>query len=275
MTTQTSTLPELASDYPLTKQQIVQFQRDGHILLRGLATKDEIAAYRPVILAARDQYGQKATPLEQRDTYGKAFLKGMNMWPHDEGVRKFVCARRFAKIAAELLGQAGVRVYHDQALLKEAGGGLTPWHQDQHYWPLKTDNTITMWMPLVDVTYEMGTMHFASGSHKNGYLGDLPISDKSEAQFEQFIKERGYKKVPGVSMAAGDATLHYGWTLHGAPGNSSNRTREVMTIIWYPDGTLVGRLDNANRERDRDRWLPGLKPGDVAASELNPLVFKR
>jgi hypothetical protein len=48
-----------------------------------------------------------------------------------------------------------------------------------------------------------------------------------------------------------------------------------MTIIWYPDGTLVDRLDNANRERDRDRWLPGLKPGDVAASELNPLVFKR
>ena len=79
MTTQTSTLPELASDYPLTKQQIVQFQRDGHILLRGVATKDEIAAYRPVILAARDKYGQEATPLEQRDTYGKAFLKGMNL----------------------------------------------------------------------------------------------------------------------------------------------------------------------------------------------------
>lgn len=274
MTAQTSTFPELAGDYPLTKQQIVQFQRDGHILLRGVATKDEIAAYRPVILAARDKYGQEATPLERRDTYGKAFLKGMNLWPHDEGVRNFVCARRFAKIAAELLGVAGVRVYHDQALLKEAGGGLTPWHQDQHYWPLMTDNTITMWMPLVKVTYEMGTMHFASGSHKNGYLGDLPISDKSEAQFEQFIKERGYKKVSGVSMAAGDATFHYGWTLHGAPGNSSKRTREVMTIIWYPDGTLVGLLDNANRERDRDRWLPGLKPGDLAVSELNPSVYK-
>ena len=274
MTAQTSTLPKLASDYPLTKQQIVQFQRDGHILLRGVATKDEIAVFRPVILAARDKYGQEATPLERRDTYGKAFLKGMNLWPHDKGVRNFVCARRFAKIAAELLGAVGVRVYHDQALLKEAGGGLTPWHQDQHYWPLMTDNTITMWMPLVEVTYEMGTMHFASGSHKDGYLGDLPISDKSEAQFEQFIKERGYKEVSGVSMAAGDATFHYGWTLHGAPGNSSQRTREVMTIIWYPDGTLVGLLDNANRERDRDRWLPGLKPGVLAASELNPLVYK-
>ena len=269
-----SALPALSSEYALSKEQVNQFQGDGHILLRGVASPEEIAAFRPVILAARDKYGQEATPLEQRDTYGKAFLKGMNLWPHDDGVRQFVCARRFAKLAANLLGVAGVRIYHDQALLKEAGGGITPWHQDQHYWPLVTDNTITMWMPLVDVTYEMGTMHFASGSHKNGYLGDLPISDKSEAQFEQFIKERGYLKVPGVAMAAGDATFHYGWTLHGAPGNSSSRTREVMTIIWYPDGTLVGPLDNASRQRDRDRWLPGLKPGDLAASELNPLVYK-
>ena len=81
--------------------------------------------------------------------------------------------------------------------------------------------------------------------------------------------------MPGAARAAGDATFHYGWTLHGAPGNSSTRTREVMTVIWYPDGTLVGPLDNASRQRDRDRWLPGLHPGDPAASELNPLVYQR
>jgi ectoine hydroxylase-related dioxygenase (phytanoyl-CoA dioxygenase family) len=268
-------LPNLSTDCPLTKRQITQYRRDGHILLRTVATQDEVAAFRPVILEARAKYGAEATPLAQRDTYGKAFLKAMNLWPKDEGVKKFVLARRFAQIAADLLGVDGVRVYHDQALLKETGGGLTPWHQDQHYWPLAADNTATMWMPLVDVTPEMGTMHFASGSHKSGYLGDLPISDESEAKFEQFIKERGYPKVPGAAMAAGDATFHYGWALHGAPGNSSNRTREVMTIIWFADGTRVGPLDNANRQRDRDRWLPGLKPGDLAASELNPLVFKR
>lgn len=275
MSTPRSNLPSLTSDYLLTEQQIAQYQRDGHVLLRGVATNEEVPAYRPVILEARDKYGAEAVPLEQRDTYGKAFLKGMNLWPKDEGVKRFVLARRFAKIAAELLGVDGVRVYHDQALLKEAGGGLTPWHQDQHYWPLATDDTITMWMPLVDVTPEMGTMHFASGSHRNGYLGDLPISDESETKFEQFIKERGYTKVPSAAMKAGDATFHYGWTLHGAPGNSSTRTREVMTIIWYADGTRVGPLDNANRQRDRDRWMPGLQPGDLAASELNPLVFKR
>lgn len=266
------TLPELSSIYPVAAAQAAEFRRDGHILLRGVASAEEIAAYRPVILAARDRHGAEVTPLEERDTYGKAFLKGMNLWPKDPGVRSFVLARRFGRIAAELLGVKAVRVYHDQALLKEPGGGITPWHQDQHYWPLDTDNTVTMWMPLVDVTPEMGSMHFASGSHRDGYLGDMPISDESEGRFEEFIRERNFRIVPGPAMKAGDATFHYGWTLHGAPGNSTPRTREVMTVIWFADGARVTEPDNFNRARDLERWLPGLKPGDLAASALNPIT---
>lgn len=157
-------LPDLAAGHDVSAEQVAEFQRNGHILLRSIACSEEVAAYRGVIVAAREQFGAERTPLENRDTYGKAFLKGMNLWPKDEGVRRFVLAGRFAKIAADLLGVEGVRVYHDQALLKEPGGGITPWHQDQQYWPLDTDDTITMWMPLVDVSPEMGTMRFASGS---------------------------------------------------------------------------------------------------------------
>ena len=147
--------------YTSSAKQVAEFQRNGHILLRSIASSDEVAAYRSVILTARERFGAERTPLENRDTYGKAFLKGMNLWPRDEGVRRFVLAARFAKIAADLLGVEGVRVYHDQALLKEPGGGITPWHQDQHYWPLDTDNTITMWMPLVDVSPGMGAMRLS------------------------------------------------------------------------------------------------------------------
>jgi ectoine hydroxylase-related dioxygenase (phytanoyl-CoA dioxygenase family) len=271
----TTVLPDLASKYEIPPARVAEFRRDGHLLLRQVATPDEAAAYRGIILAAREKFGAEATPIENRDTYGKAFLKGMNLWPKDPGVRRFVLSSRFAEIAADLLRVKGVRVYHDQALLKEPGGGITPWHQDQHYWPLDTDNTITMWMPLVDVSPAMGTMRFASGSHLNGYLGDMPISDDSEKKFEQFIDERGYEICHGVAMNAGDATFHYGWTLHGAPANTTDLTREVMTIIWYADGARVTEPGNFNRQRDLERWMPGLKPGDLAASELNPLVFSR
>ena len=85
-------------------------------------------------------------------------------------------------LAAALMATPQVRFYHDHVLVKEGGTRQrTPWHQDQHYFPLDTDNTITMWMPLVDLTPEMGIMRFASGSHREGYLGDMPISDDSEA----------------------------------------------------------------------------------------------
>lgn len=170
-------LPDLAREYPISPQQRAQYQRDGHILLRGVATHAEIAAFLPLVRAAVERLNTETRPLEARDTYGKAFLQVMNLWARDEQVRHLVFARRFARIAAELMGVEGVRLYHDQALYKEPGGGKTPWHQDQYYWPLDTDKTITMWMPLVDVSAEMGTMVFASGSQRHGYLGKLPISE--------------------------------------------------------------------------------------------------
>jgi len=270
-----STLPELPANYEVSAGQAASFQKNGHILLPAIITREVVAAYRSVIGAAREQFGAERTPLESRDTYGKAFLKGMNLWEKDKAVRRFVLAERFGRIAADLLGVDGVRVYHDQALLKEPGGGITPWHQDQHYWPLDTDQTITMWMPLVDASAEMGTMRFASGTHREGYLGDMPIGDESEQRFEEHIRTRGYRIAPSVTMSAGDATFHYGWTLHGAPANVTERSREVMTVIWFADGARVTEPDNANRRRDLARWLPGLAPGDLAASELNPITYQR
>ena len=57
----------------------------------------------------------------------------VNLWRVDEGVRQLVLSKRLGQVAADLLGVANVRIiYHDHALLKEAGGRATYWHQDQH-----------------------------------------------------------------------------------------------------------------------------------------------
>ncbi len=170
-------LPELKEEYALTLGQIADYQCEGHILLRGVATPDEIASYRPYLNRAVDQFNTEKRPLAERDYHDMAFIQVMNLWVRDEAVRRYVMARRFARIAAELMGVGGVRIYHDQALYKEAGGGITPWHQDHYYWPLDTDNTITMWMPLMDITPDMGTLVFASGSQVNGHLGNIPIAE--------------------------------------------------------------------------------------------------
>lgn len=268
-------LPDLSDALEPAEEAIAEYAESGHTVIRGLATAEEIAAYRPGLLRAAPKGRYDHRPLEERDTYGRAFIQMFNLWTHDDDARAFVFARRFASAAAALLGVDAVRLYHDQALFKESGGGATPWHQDQFYWPLDTDRTITMWMPLVDVTPEMGMMEFASRSHLKGHLGEFSIGDESEAVFQRMVEERALQVEGPQALHAGDATFHSGWTLHRAPGNSSDRMREVMTVIYYADGTRVGPLDHDSRRFDRNVWLPGCEVGELAASPLNPVLYSR
>ncbi len=273
LSTSVRDLPPLEDRSLVTPEMAEAYSRNGHILVRGVATGEEIAAFRPVLRGAALKFNRETRPLEERDVFGRAFLQVMNLWTVDEGARRFTFARRFARVAAELMGVEAVRLYHDQALFKEPGGGPTPFHQDQHYWPLDTDKTITMWMPLVPVTEAVGSMTFVTGSHRLGGLGDLPISDESEETFRAYIVARGLETVTHGAMNPGDATFHSGWTIHGAPGNPTGSVREIMTVIYMAADTRVTEPDNPNRVDDLATWLPGCAPGDLAASPLNPVLW--
>lgn len=266
-------LPPLDAIPGLDTAIIESFRRDGHTIVRGLATAEEVAAYRPHIVAAGRQRNRETRPLEERDTYGKAFLQLTNLWRIDAAVARFVRAARFAKVAAELLGVEGVRVYHDQALFKEPGGGPTPWHQDQVYWPLDTHDTITMWMPLVDVPEEVGSMTFVSGSHRLGDLGAYEISDASDTAVERLLRERDLSLHTHGAVAAGDATFHAGWMLHRAGPNPTSSMREVMTVIYFADGARATVPENRFQEFDLQIWLKGTAPGEVVTSARNPRVW--
>jgi len=175
MNTQEFTLSSLDKPIKIPDQQINEFREKGHTLIRGLLSEDEVAASRNIIAGAVEKFNTEKRKMEDRDTYGKAFLQIKNLWQNDVDVKKIVLSKRLGRVAADLLGAENVRIYHDQALFKEPGGGHTPWHQNLYYWPLDTDKTITMWMPLVDIDVKMGMLTFASRSHQNGSVLDYEI----------------------------------------------------------------------------------------------------
>ena len=246
--------------------------RNGHVLITQAATPREVAKHRSAITEAVGRLSTETRALEDRSTYDKAFLQIMNLWRKDDGLKRFVFDKTFAQIAADLLGVKKVRLYHDQALFKEPGGGRTPWHQDKYYWPLDTDKMITMWMPLVDVDDEMGMITFASGSHKFGPIENVEISDESDEIYDRYVAEKGFPIEKAPAMNAGDATFHLGWTIHGAGPNLSDRMREAMTIIYFAEGARVTEPTSVHQQADLDTWLPGLRPGDIADSHLNPIL---
>ena len=270
--TKTSALPELDADYRVNDEQVEQFWHDGHIHLPGVCSPEEVAAYKPVIREAAYDHFPDMPEMAERDAFGQAFLQTLNLRYRSEGVRRFVLAKRFGFIAAQLLRRERVRIYHEQALFKEPGGADTPWHQDQYYWPLATDRALGMWMPLTDVTLDMGPVRFASGSHTEGFVGQHAISDDSRELFNELIEARGYPCWQRA-MRAGDATFHLGWTIHGATINRTDRMREAMIVTFYPDGTCVDELSNDSRVGDARNFLGGRSPGELADSDMNTVVY--
>ncbi|MDW3220468.1 MAG: phytanoyl-CoA dioxygenase family protein [Acidimicrobiales bacterium] len=267
------TLPTLDGHHALESDAVTSLRARGHCVVRGLASADECAAYLPEIQVGVDRWHPEPTPLDERDTYGKAFLQAMALRSLHEPTRGFVDSPRFARAAAELMGVDGVRLYHDQALFKEPGGGRTPWHQDQNYWPLDTDDVVTMWMPLADLDPAVGSMTFIDGSHLDGDVGAGEISDASDDAIQRSIDAGERSTTTHGVLRAGDATFHKGWTIHSAGPNPTDRMRPVMTIIWFADGARVTEPNSPEQRFDLHAWLGDAEPGTLARSDANPLLW--
>ncbi len=265
---------ELEAVYPLDEEQIRRFERDGFIKLKNVLSPEVLQYYGEEITRLVLQLNRQDKPLEERDTYHQAFLQVANLWRHSERVREFAFSKRLARIATELLRTSGVRMYHDQALYKEPGGGYTPWHADQQYWPLATEKCVTVWIPLQETPVEMGALAFSAGSHTFEYGRDLAISEESERLLADALEKAGFPYVE-TGYDLGEVSFHYGWTYHRAGGNRTEKNRSVMTIIYMDEHMRLAQEMNDNQKIDAEVWCPGVQAGEIIASELNPVLFSR
>lgn len=261
---------ELDAPFALDPEQVRFYDQNGYIKLKHVLSAELLEHYRRIIQQRVAELSADALPLEQRTTYGKAFLQVMNLWTESAGVKEFVFGKRVARIAAELMNVSGVRIYHDQALYKEPGGGITPWHADQYYWPVDSDKTITAWIPLQATPAELGPLAFSERSHRLQVGRDLEISDESEVTLKQALQQFSLEE---SGYEIGDLSFHSGWTFHRAGANTTGRPREVMTMIYMDENIRIIPSRNKNHTQDMERWAPGLMPGDTLASPLNPVIY--
>ncbi len=263
----------LDQPYELTKEQIDFYQKNRFIKLKQVLNQETLEFFNAEITKQVAIMNANPNPLEERDTYGKAFLQLFNLWRENETVKVLIFSKRLAKIAADLMQASGSRMYHDQALFKEGGGGITPWHADQYYWPLETDKTVTAWIPLQEVTLEMGSLEFSAGSHIIVEGRELAIGDESEKLINQKLRVTDFKHVI-EPFDAGEISFHSGWIFHRAGANSTDEMRKVMTIIYMDKDMKLKEPENANQINDWNTWCPGAKPGEIINTPLNPVLYE-
>lgn len=269
-----SILEFLETPYNLNQEQIDFYQNNRYIKLKNVLSPDVVQYFNSEISKQVDQMNQEQIALEERTTYGKAFLQLFNLWLENPSIKELIFSKRLAKIASDLMEVDGVRLYHDQALFKEAGGGITPWHADQYYWPLETDKTITAWMPLQATPLEMGPLEFSAGSHTIVEGRELEIGDESEDFLQKKLRVTDFKHVI-EAFDIGEISFHSGWVFHRAGANVTDEMRKVMTIIYMDKDMKLKNPENNNQIHDWKTWCPGAKVGEIINSPINPVLYSK
>ena len=222
-------------------EYVEAFHRDGYVVVPDLLSPEELERYEQAVTAAVRARRADAdiVPLEQRSRYQQSFIQCMNLWEDHPDVAPLTFHPRIGQTAAELLGVPVVRLWHDQALYKEAGGRETDAHQDHPYWPIKETASVTAWIPFAGSTLASGAMGYIPGSHLIGLRKFVNIFFGEPRDILSEPEVAGIDPV-FVEVPRGGVAFHHGLTVHLAKPNTTDHDRAVHTIIYFPDGSTRG-----------------------------------
>jgi len=208
---------------------------------------------------------------EERDYYEEVFTQRNNLWQTDDHIRRLMMQADLGRFVADVADIEGVRIWHDQALIKEAYANPTAFHLDVPYWSFTSVDAITIWLALDDATIENGCLYYLPGSHLARKFDNVGITKRIGQLFEIYPDWADVVPVP-CPVPAGGALFHNGLTFHGAGANMTPGRRRAMTCAYMPEGSTF----NGTRNVLPPEYFARLEVGEVLDNEQqNPLVFSR
>ncbi|WP_324023921.1 phytanoyl-CoA dioxygenase family protein [Maribacter sp. BPC-D8] len=269
--------------YNLTAEEISSYRTDGFLIVDDFLNEDEVKLWKDTIdLAITKRQGRKFPHSEVKtgdsdginkdaEYFGKVFDQIINLWMTDEGVKNLMLDKRLGKMAADLSQADGIRIWHDQSLVKQPWGNPTSWHLDTPFWSFNDREALSIWVALEDVTLQNGCLYFMPGSNKDTELVEPGIGSNMGDVFNSYPKYGSKDPQPAV-IKAGSCTFHNGLTIHAAGVNMTPRTRKAMTCAYMPDGAVFNGKQNVLP----DDYFKSLKIGDILNNEeQNPLIYHK
>ena len=163
-------------NYAVTVDTIENFNRDGACVIRG-AFKDWIETLRTGIARNMAEPSSDVKIYTGENGGGRFFGDYCN-WDRIPEFRNFIFNSEAASIGKQLMGSRSVRLFHEHVLVKEASADVaTPWHQDQPYYCVDGNQTVSLWLPL-DVVPRERTLEFVAGSQSWENISDPNDSTK-------------------------------------------------------------------------------------------------
>jgi ectoine hydroxylase-related dioxygenase (phytanoyl-CoA dioxygenase family) len=267
----------------LSPSQIQHYRDNGYVVIEDFLSPGELEQWREAVTEAvlerngikipgrENKTGEDDGINEDAEYFGNVFDQLVNLWMTNDKVKNLMLDQRIGKMAAELAQVDGIRVWHDQALIKKPWANPTAWHLDTPYRSFDHREALSIWIALDDATLENGCLFFIPGSHKETSFNDPGITKNMNAVFQlypQFIKARSV----AAPMKAGSCSFHNGLCIHGAHANMTPGYRRAMTCAFMPEGATYNGKQNVLP----NEYIATLNKGDVLQNDVqNPLLYQR
>ena len=162
----------------LTQDQVDSYSENGYLTIDGFLSPDELDHWRAAVDLGCSKSEWKKMPGKNiavgddginEDTayFNNVFDQLLNLWQTNDEVKKDIMLDpRIGKMVATLAGVEGIRIWHDQALIKRPWANPTSWHLDTPFWSFSDRRALSIWVALDDVTLENGCLFFIPGSHQ-------------------------------------------------------------------------------------------------------------
>ncbi len=243
------------SDYTLSAEQILAYERDGYLVLADVVTETELAALEPTFqrFISGQVPGMGRDFCDMSGPYGRAFedfnlVNAVLPRVYERSLVGNVFEERAASIARQLIGSDATLDY-DQFLAKRPrrAGAVFAWHQDLGYWPTGTPDTLTVTCSLAldDATPENGCLQVVPGSHREAQLRPHRPSAWSTAPE---LREEAHTltvelteadHVVSLPVKRGSITVHNECIVHGSPGNATDGWRRTYVIAHRSRRTVA------------------------------------
>ena len=247
----------------LSELQLLQFSRDGYLILRGLAPDSlrlqmidavETAlnpALGPLEYETDVQYPGSPSSLSAHG--GRTPRRLLNAYSRDAVFRKWAGSAEVVPALKQLIGTEQLLLtqnHHNCIMTKMPDySSKTGWHQDIRYWSFDRPELVNVWLALGDEYAEKGGMKFIPGSHK------LEL-DRGRFDAELFLRhdlpENGslINSAVDAELKAGDVLLFHCRTFHVAGANETRQAKYSVVFSYHAGdnrpipGTRSARLDS-------------------------------
>ena len=262
-------------NHTVTEEQIQFYQDNGFVVIDDFLNEEELETWRQNVGEAVANRGQRKLSdgrmMEEDNYYARVFAQRINLWNDHDGMRQLMIDDRLGKMAADLAGVEGIRIWHDQALIKPPWGNPTGWHLDNPYWSFYSRDAISLWVALDDVTRDNGCLYFLPGAHQTATYDNVDIGTNIGDLFTAYP---AWDKIEAVAaeIKAGSCSFHNGLCGHGAGANMTPYHRRAMTCAYMPDGSTFNGQQNILSAEQVESYQVGDVLDDDAQS---PLIYHR